>query len=188
VKRSGSPNETDIVPGHGLKRSGIQAGHGKDTQMTMKKQVSALVIGALVATGAASSVAAQDGSQRSERRAQMFAQLDTDGNGVVSAEEFANPPSRFEIADADGDGVLSAEELTAMGQHRAEQRVAQMLERFDANEDGMLSEEELASRRGASRMFERLDADDDGSISAEEFAEMRMLRRGGFWGKRHGNN
>ena len=160
--------------------------------MTMNKQVSALVIAALVATGAASSVAAQDGSPRTERRAQMFTQLDTNGDGVVSAEEFANPPSRFEIADADGDGLLSADELTAMGQQRAEQRAARMLERFDANEDGALSEEEFAARRDGSRMFERLDANDDGSISAEEFAEMRMQdrggKRGGFWGKRHGNH
>jgi len=161
--------------------------------MTRNKQVSALVIAALVATGAASSAMAQDSTQRSERRAEMFTQLDTDGDGVVSAEEFANPPSRFEIADADGNGVLSAEELTAMGQQRNEKRVARMLERFDVNEDGALSQEEFAARSGPSRMFDRLDANDDGSVSAEEFAQLRMKehggKRGGFWGgKRHGSN
>lgn len=160
--------------------------------MNVNKQVSALVIAALVATSAASSVMAQDGAMSADRRAQMFSQLDANGDGTVSAEEFANPPSRFEIADANDDGVLTADELAAMGQQRAEQRVARMIERFDANEDGALSEDEFNARRGASRMFDRLDADNDGAISAEEFAELRMGdrggKRGGHWGKeRHGN-
>lgn len=142
--------------------------------MTMNKQVSALVIAALVATGAASSVFAQDDAVRSEQRAQMFSQLDANGDGVVSAEEFANPPSRFELADANSDGVLSAEELAAIGNQRAQERVARMMDRLDANDDGALSEEEFTARRGAARMFDRLDANDDGAISAEEFAEMRM--------------
>ncbi|GGB87495.1 hypothetical protein GCM10011363_00160 [Marivita lacus] len=160
--------------------------------MTLNKQVSALIIAALAASGVATTVAAQDDTGRTDRRAQMFLQLDTNGDGVVSAEEFANPPSRFSIADANKDGLVTADELAALSQQRGEQRIARMIERMDANGDGALSEEEFAARQGGGRMFDRLDANEDGAISEEEFAEMRRGdhggKRGGHWsGKRDGH-
>ncbi|MFA8386526.1 MAG: EF-hand domain-containing protein [Pelagibaca sp.] len=162
--------------------------------MTLNKQVSALIIAALAASGIATTVAAQDDTARTDRRAQVFAELDTDGDGVVSAEEFANPPSRFEIADANKDGLVSADELAALSQQRSEQRIARMITRMDTDGDGALSEEEFAARQGAARMFDRLDANEDGAISEEEFAEMRRGdhggKRSGHWGSKrdgHGN-
>ena len=59
--------------------------------MTKNKQVSALLIAALLATGVATTASARDGDMRGmrgENRAEMFNQLDTNGNGSVSAEEF----------------------------------------------------------------------------------------------------
>lgn len=160
--------------------------------MTMKKQVSALVIAALLASTAGIAFA-QDADSRAERRAQAFAELDTNGDGSVSAEEFATRPNRFARADTNGDGVLSAEEIVTAGQQRAADRADRMIARLDANGDGALSEDELTARRDPARMFDRLDANDDGVVSAEEFAELRMGdhggKRGGFWGgKRHGGD
>ena len=65
-----------------------------------------------------------------------FADLDADGNGVVSQEEFVAPAmDHFTKLDTDGDGTLSSAEFTAP-----------LVERFkeiDTNGDGVLSEDEL---------------------------------------------
>lgn len=164
--------------------------------MTMNKQVSALVIAALLATTAGAAFA-QDATSREERRAEMFAELDTNGDGTISAEEFAAGANRFARADTNGDGLLTAEELAAAGEERAAHRAERMIARLDQNGDGALSEDEITSRRDPSRMFDRLDANDDGAVSAEEFADARMgghggkpsgRHDGGFGGKRHGGD
>ena len=50
-----------------------------------------------------------------ERKAKMFAKLDTDGNGTISAEEFASKERPgFDKVDADGDGIVTKEEMDAM--------------------------------------------------------------------------
>ncbi|MFP7674310.1 EF-hand domain-containing protein [Marivita sp. S0852] len=164
--------------------------------MKTSTYISTLIVAALLTTGGAISVAAQEAGSREDRRAEMFADLDADGNGVVSAEEFAAGVGLFGRADADGNGLLTAEEIAASNQDRAERRAARMIERLDTNSDGMLSQEEVTARRSPAQMFDRLDANDDGEVSAEEFADARMDRRGGKhhgWGhgkgggKRHGN-
>ncbi|SHH93475.1 EF-hand domain-containing protein [Marivita hallyeonensis] len=151
--------------------------------MTSKMQVSAFLIAALMTTGVATGVSAQSNGMRDDRRAEMFQRLDADNNGSVSAEEFAAGADRFARADANGDGLLTAAELSALGQDRAEQRAARMIERLDSNGDGALSKAEIDARRDPARMFERLDANDDGVVSEEEFADARIGHRG----KRPGN-
>lgn len=160
--------------------------------MKTTKQVSALLIAALVAGGVSTAASAQSNTVREDRRAELFAEMDTNGDGSVSAEEFANAPGRFARADANGDGLLTAGEIATEGQGRAEARAERMIARFDSNKDGMLSQDEIGNRRDGTRFFERLDANDDGVVSAEEFADARMGerhgKRGGFHdGKRHNN-
>jgi Ca2+-binding EF-hand superfamily protein len=160
--------------------------------MTMNKQVSALVIATLLATTAGAAFA-QDATTREERRAAVFAELDANADGSVSAEEFAAGANMFARADTNGDGLLTAEEIAASVGERAAQRAERMIARLDTNGDGSLSEDEIKSRRDLARMFERLDANDDGMVSAEEFAEARMGDHGGkrgglFGGKGHGGN
>jgi len=47
-------------------------------------------------------------------RRPTFAELDADGDGVVTSDEFLTPPSEhFAALDADADGVLTEEELEA---------------------------------------------------------------------------
>ena len=67
-------------------------------------------------------VIAEPGANRSIHGA-MFEKLDTDGNGMVSAAEFAARPMRgMERFDTDGDGMVSDEEReaarAAMKDHR----------------------------------------------------------------------
>lgn len=147
--------------------------------MKMKTQVSAVVISTLLATAVATTAVAQNQGTLDDRRAQMFAELDTNRDGAVSAEEFAQRPDRFARADVNGDGRVTLAELAAMGQDRAERRAERMMARLDANGDGALTRAEIEARRDPARVFERLDANDDGLVTTEEFADARMGHRGG---------
>lgn len=113
-----------------------------------------------------------------------FEELDTDGNGGITAAELAaHAASRFSDADTDGDGFLTSEELAAAASakagERAAKRVDRMIKHHDENDDGKLSATELApSEERLAKRFERIDADGNGEISAEEF-EQAQKKRGG---------
>lgn len=116
-----------------------------------------------------------------------FAELDADGDGQLTAEEFAaHAKARFDAADTDGDGALSAAEMAARAQaemaKRMEQRMSQMIERRDTNGDGMLSFDEAAPQAGKGPLFGRIDANGDGTVTAEEYAAMAQ-KRGQMGGK-----
>lgn len=126
-----------------------------------------------------------------------FAELDTDGNGELTVEEFqARGEARFAAADTNGDGALSAAEVTAAATARSEERVARMaarmMERMDADQDGLITQAEMtAAREGrggprVERMIERMDTDGSGTVSADEFAA--MVERGAGKGPRQGEN
>ncbi|MFN3991082.1 MAG: hypothetical protein ACK4IS_12565 [Erythrobacter sp.] len=64
----------------------------------------------------------QSAGQRDAKRANWFARLDSDGDGMISRDEFTAPAlKRFDRADANGDGVVTPEERAAM---RAARRAA----------------------------------------------------------------
>ena len=80
----------------------------------------------------------------------------------------------FDAADADGDGQLSAEEFA--GRHEAAQSVrkAEMFARLDANDDGQLDPAEFPPH--VARIAE-LDADGDGLISPDERPQRQFRHR-----------
>jgi Ca2+-binding EF-hand superfamily protein len=111
-----------------------------------------------------------------ERGKQLFAELDVDKSGSLSAAEVADVQGpammlkmHFAEIDANRDGQLTHDELRgAMQAHHAERDAhhAEVLERFDADGDGELSTEERAA---AHRFyFDQADADDSGSLTAAE--------------------
>ncbi|MBS8228744.1 EF-hand domain-containing protein [Vannielia litorea] len=132
-----------------------------------------------------------------------FAELDTNGDGSLSAEELAAGDAvRFARADANGDGEISAEELAAAAQAREEarrtQRAERMIERLDTDGNGTVSAEEFAAGRPEraqerraqmlDTLFERMDTNDDGTVSEQEFetAMAFLAERGegrGMWGR-----
>lgn len=62
------------------------------------------------------------GKQRGER-GDWFARLDTDGDGMISRDEFIAPAlKRFDRADADGDGIVTPEERAAAREARRAKR------------------------------------------------------------------
>lgn len=122
----------------------------------------------------------------------MFARFDADGDGSVTAEEFAaSRKAAVEGLDANGDGKLSADELLAKEvkefEARAKARVTARIAAQDVDGDGLLSAAELAARVAPQALFDRLDANNDGAISAAEANAMRqMMQRGGERGQMGG--
>ena len=147
---------------------------------TLKIGTLALLLASVGIVGAANAFGG--GSRGGSGEMPTFEEMDTNGDGVVTAEELAAVgEARFAEMDADGDGVLSVEEITAMitaeASARAAKGVERMLERLDENGDGVISQDEMPER-DHSRVVDHLDEDDDGAISEEEFETAKEMRKG----------
>jgi hypothetical protein len=109
---------------------------------------------------------------------EMLQGMDTDRNGVISAEEFAaGREDRVLAADADGDGAVTLEEMEAFAIARVREHVAERFARMDADGDGTISAEELAARW--QNRFARMDRDGDGNLTIHD-----LPHRGGGTGDR----
>ncbi len=159
-------------------------GNGRKDDFRMQTSRIALLIAAMAGGLALNAAEAREGPRAG------FAEIDADGDGLVTAAELeALAAARFAAADADGDGGLSAEELLGAGGDRRAERVARMLDRLDSDGDGLLQRSELEAGRGGprgggglERFIARADTDGDGALSEAEFdaARERMAdRRGG---------
>ena len=124
-----------------------------------------------------------------------FSDLDADGDGMLTEEEFAAAQSTwFASHDADGDGMLSQDELNAAIlaslARMAEKRSAAIIGRLDADGDGMIAMDEIEMDHDPARAFSRMDRDDDGMISESEFdrKKSRDGRKGRRWGRKGHDN
>ena len=135
--------------------------------------------------------------------ADRLAELDTDGDGSLSASEFlAGRPedvsedmatNLFTQLDTDGDGVVSSEEFSAMAPPKGPRPgsaggpdardSADMLADLDTDGDGSLSVSEFlvgrpedVSEDMATNLFTQLDTDGDGVVSSDELSAMTPLK------------
>ena len=109
-----------------------------------------------------------------ERMKNAVKQMDANGDGAISFDEFRMPEGRDAPEmrmDANGDGEISREEVTAIATQRTEEVMARFND-MDADGDGVVTQGER--RRAA---FNRADADGDGQITKNEFREARKDRR-----------
>ncbi len=149
-----------------------------------------MALAALVAAGAASTAEARPGMGGMHGwhlGGMSFAELDADGDGQITAEEYAAArAAQLEGLDANGDGLISAEEIADYQLRLAEAairaRAERLVEMLDVNGDGLLDAAELAASPRPVVMlrlpaFERLDADGDGVVTEAEF-EAAQQRRG----------
>ncbi len=129
------------------------------------------------------------GSAFADRAERVLSHLDTNGDQMVSLEEFQPPGKRgnkmFKRADTDGDGLISLDEVAAVKAKRADrmqEKMADHSERMDSafadmdtNQDGMISREEMRVHH-----FSRMDVNEDGVLTVDELTppEHRGMRGG----------
>jgi Ca2+-binding EF-hand superfamily protein len=111
----------------------------------------------------------------------MFAAIDVDGDGVISARELKKAIVRLKTLDADKDGTLTLAEVApqgaagapAAGQAAPFGDVAQMVDRLmlnDLNGDGRLTANELPPQvaQQMQQMLQGADKDGDGALNRQE--------------------
>ena len=117
-----------------------------------------------------------DGKKPSPEK--MVGKLDSDGDGLISFEEFQMPDKRRRgdrLADADGDGNISRAEMEAQMESHLEAMRARAEARFtqaDLNSDDFITAEE---RKQVA--FEMLDINGDGYLAPEELAAAQKRDR-----------
>ena len=143
---------------------------------------------------AAVSVRAQDahGSGKGPKggpHGDRFAQMDTNGNGVIDRDEFRGPPEVFAKIDTDNSGTLTKEELKAhRDAHRGpEGTPEERFKKMDANGNGVIDRDEF---RGPPEMFARIDTDNSGTLTKEELkaAHEKMQQHAGERHREHGGD
>ena len=98
---------------------------------------------------------------------EMFSNMDTNSDGMVSAEERAAfKQARSTAADSNGDGKLSADEMVAARQAKMTDRIAAFVAKQDQNGDGALSFDEMPYR--GARMMKKIYTNNDGAIDKAE--------------------
>lgn len=115
---------------------------------------------------------------------QIFKDLDTDESGSISQDEAADAKrlaEHFDEIDADGDGEITKQEFGQHMEAMKEKHKGEHGEKFkdiDSDGNGSISKDE-AEAGDAKRLFEHfdhIDADGDGELSKEE---LRAAKPGG---------
>jgi Ca2+-binding EF-hand superfamily protein len=151
---------------------------------------SVLAAAGLVVLGlsAASSFAQSAGPMGGGGPAAMVKLADTNGDGVISADEIqAHQLARFAQMDADHDGQLTSDELgppippgggqrpgmmnNVRREEMRDQRHAQMLQQMDSDHNGAVSKDEFTAFEGHRMMA--LDTNNDGQIDQDELQAMQ---------------
>lgn len=146
------------------------------------------------------SVSQADHSEMAKKMAsRMIEEMDSDGDGSLSAEEVGVEQSLLSQADSDGDSKLSDSELIALmgqmgppptlqgnmgmnqagpggGGGQAPPDAGELFSKLDSDGDGVVSQAEFLAGRPddvsedqATQMWSRLDSSGAGSLSQEEF-------------------
>jgi hypothetical protein len=98
--------------------------------------------------------------------------LDTNGDGIITAEAIANAPALLKTLDKNGDGQLTRDEYLGprpSGEGR-QPPIPLIVEALDANGDGILDAEEI---KNASAALKKLDKNGDGRLTPDEYRRPR---------------
>lgn len=131
-------------------------------------------------------------SRGQQLQKELFAKLDSNGDGAVNQDELNNALSNqgdkgvlvslsknFSKLDSDGSGSLSSDEMAAMappahhGQAPGTELADALLSALDSDGDGVINSDELSSGLSSAdskQLFSALDKNQDGNVSADELA------------------
>jgi hypothetical protein len=120
-------------------------------------------------------VGAQARGRRGRAVPIRFAEMDVDHDGVITRAEWQGSEQAFREQDTNGDGVLSGEEVAppptpAARGRRRDELVAQFT-RADRDGDARLRRNEWTTDLGS---FEEADANRDGVVTRNEFIDARL--------------
>ena len=119
--------------------------------------------------------------QRQPDPSKVFESADTNGDGVITKEEFHTARERlFARLDRNGDGYIDKDDMSGRlaGRQKAQERLAELVTQLDKDGDGRVSRSEFVD--GATPLFDRADTDHNGELSKDEVATIRGQRtRGG---------
>jgi Ca2+-binding EF-hand superfamily protein len=134
------------------------------------------IISACMTLNAGCMVAARAvAQQRQPDPSKIFESADTNGDGVITREEFHAARERlFARLDRNGDGYIDKDDMSGRlaGRQKAQERLAELVSQLDGDRDGRVSNTEFID--GPTPLFDRADTDHNGVLSKDEVAAMKQ--------------
>ncbi len=120
------------------------------------------------------------GHGQGHRMAEMAAQYDTNGDGMVTVAEIqAGRVAEFQLNDSNADAGLSVEELQTLMQTKRDERMNARLTALDTDANGSLSVAEFQAGAPANQvssaatLFGLADTNNDAALDAAEMAVLK---------------
>jgi Ca2+-binding EF-hand superfamily protein len=137
-----------------------------------------VILAACVTLNTGCMMAARAVTQRPPDPTRIFDSADTNGDGVITREEFHAARERaFTRLDRNGDGYIDKDDLPSRpgAGHSAKERLTQLVAQLDKDGDGRISKAEFVD--GPTPLFDRADTDHNGELSRDEVAAIKDKMR-----------
>lgn len=149
----------------------------------MNLRITAILIGCITLNTGCMMAARAVAQQRQPDPSRIFDSADTNGDGVITREEFHAARERlFARLDRNGDGFIDKDDMSGrlVGRQKTQERLAALVTQLDTDGDGRVSKSEFVD--GPTLLFDRADTDHNGELSRDEVAavKQKLAERRGF--------